>query len=194
MQQLIEVDMPHPSVPLPRSLLAVRKVMRVKHGRDVQNVPGAGECVVHVASRAFACRIGRPTTLLEVRCLMVGTMRRPQFADALRCDANCDRRRTSSEQLLGSFAVPGTFLPPILAARAIELFAGISVRLFATGTGGEDKPVCDAVEVYRTDGAERFDLEFVHVESAQHVLLAFPRCSDATTDDEADTDDEKRDS
>ena len=148
-----------------RSMDRVRRSL-LQQNKLLVDVPSDGSCGIWSVMPAFSKALGRPTTKEEVRRLVIGELRAPEF----RADLECDRRNgheESVEELLANLAEPDAFVPPILLMRATEKFTGGRVRLWMQeNQDGKTIPFC------WSDGDDiPFCCEIVHVpfRGAEHA-------------------------
>jgi len=136
-----------------------------------------GSCVVHAVRPTITASLGRPATEHEVRQLLVDEMHDPRLrADVMKdwhqtavmAAVQHERAAPSLEEHLAQFRVPKTYLPPIIAAKAVEQFTGGSVQLL-TMVGS-----ADIAPLYVSDAGAPYACRFFYEDTIKHAGILYP--------------------
>ncbi len=138
------------------------------------DVPLDGSCVIWSSMRVLVEYIGRPTSEMEARNVLVAALGAPAFHADLAADARASRAGRwhvgdDVSALLASFRVPKQFLPPLLCSRALAWLTGRRIVLLALDN------TLDVVSLYDSDEtADEEPYRLFYEPTAEHVVVVAP--------------------
>lgn len=166
------------------SMARLGRALARREALVLRDVPGDGDCVVHSMLPALARRAGRPLSVVEARAMLVFALERAQ----MRPYVEQDYRQTLADELRSSDDEPasvdehvarmrrrGTFLPPLLCARALAWWTGERVRVWGIAARSTEP-----IALFESDGDGPFSVELAYDEAGAHMARLLPTRHEAT--------------
>jgi len=154
--------------------MATARTLLAARGLAMHNMPYDGSCLMWALLPYMRRRLmRRPLSVNEARQVLVTAMGAP----SLRADLQQDLVQhnlsdavplADTDALLAVFRRPGAYMNAILAAKAIEMLTGDSLRIFFI-VGGNELAV-----LYESDAGAPFSVEIVFEPRIEHYALVVP--------------------